>query len=69
MSQVLYSACLDPNLGKDATIHSGTKPIVPMTSKVSASGRTYLYTPNLMTQGYIRQTTDTHLSLISIGIC
>ena len=69
MSQVLYSTCLDPNIGKDATIYSGKKPIVPMPSQVSSSGRKYLYTTNLMTQGERGQTTDTHLSLISIYIC
>ena len=40
MSQVLSSICLDPNLGKDATIYSGTKPIVPMPSQVAAFGWT-----------------------------
>ena len=69
MSQVLSSTSLDFNLGKNATIYPGTKPIIQMPSQVAASGWTDLLTTNLMTQGYIEQTTDTHLSFISIDIC
>ena len=49
----LYSStCLDPNLSKEATIYSGTKPLIPIPNQFVASERTYHYTNNLMTQGY-----------------
>ena len=69
MSQVFSSTWLEPNLGKYATIYSGAKPIVRMPIKVAASWRTYLYTTNLMPQGYRGKTTDPQLSFIFIDIC